>query len=211
MTFRILTVCTGNICRSPAAEILLRSRLAALGTTISVSSAGTNALEGHGMPRQARQIVENNAGDAALSEAELHAGRPLNAALVKSASLVLALGLEHRAAVLELVPAATSRTFTLREFARIIDVITEEDLTAAMGSSGAAVASSAEAALLSVVRAAAPLRGFARHGIAAGDDDVVDPYRRSRATYDRAEAQLAPAVDDISRFLLEVALTASAR
>lgn len=43
MPFRVLTVCTGNICRSPSAEVMLRDRLAAagLGALVEVDSAGT--------------------------------------------------------------------------------------------------------------------------------------------------------------------------
>ena len=42
--FRILTVCTGNICRSPSAEVILRDQLAAagLGDQVEVDSAGTH-------------------------------------------------------------------------------------------------------------------------------------------------------------------------
>src|SRR5690606_12746543 len=47
----ILTVCTGNICRSPLAEAVLASRLADL--DLRVHSAGTQALVGHGMPPEA--------------------------------------------------------------------------------------------------------------------------------------------------------------
>jgi len=41
--FKILTVCTGNICRSPSAEVILRDHLAAagLGDLVEVDSAGT--------------------------------------------------------------------------------------------------------------------------------------------------------------------------
>ncbi len=42
--FKILTVCTGNICRSPLAEGLLRKVLR--GLPVEVSSAGTGALVG---------------------------------------------------------------------------------------------------------------------------------------------------------------------
>ena len=42
--FSILAVCTGNVCRSPAVERLLASKL---GPTVRVSSAGTHALVGH--------------------------------------------------------------------------------------------------------------------------------------------------------------------
>lgn len=43
MPFKILTVCTGNICRSPSAEVVLRDHLAAagLGGLVEVDSAGT--------------------------------------------------------------------------------------------------------------------------------------------------------------------------
>lgn len=43
MDFKILTVCTGNICRSPSAEVILRDRLAAAGLDgqVLVDSAGT--------------------------------------------------------------------------------------------------------------------------------------------------------------------------
>lgn len=37
----VLTVCLGNICRSPAAEAVLRARAAAAGLDVTVDSAGT--------------------------------------------------------------------------------------------------------------------------------------------------------------------------
>lgn len=49
--FSIVTVCTGNICRSPMAEALLRSELtdAGLAQRVRVSSAGVSDEE-HGNP-----------------------------------------------------------------------------------------------------------------------------------------------------------------
>lgn len=41
MTIRILFVCLGNICRSPAAEAILRHKAAAAGLTLDLDSAGT--------------------------------------------------------------------------------------------------------------------------------------------------------------------------
>lgn len=43
MSFRILTVCLGNICRSPAAEAVIRAKGEAAGLDIEVDSAGTGS------------------------------------------------------------------------------------------------------------------------------------------------------------------------
>jgi protein-tyrosine phosphatase len=43
MTYRILTVCLGNICRSPAAEAVIREQARAAGLDVEVESAGTAA------------------------------------------------------------------------------------------------------------------------------------------------------------------------
>lgn len=46
--FTILFVCTGNVCRSPLAELLLRQSINT--PYIATLSAGTQALVGHQMP-----------------------------------------------------------------------------------------------------------------------------------------------------------------
>ena len=43
MSLRILTVCLGNICRSPAAEAVIRSKAAEAGIDVEVESAGTGS------------------------------------------------------------------------------------------------------------------------------------------------------------------------
>lgn len=49
--YRVMTVCTGNICRSPMAEVVLRARLeeAGLADLVEVDSSGTSDEE-HGRP-----------------------------------------------------------------------------------------------------------------------------------------------------------------
>lgn len=58
MSYRITVVCTGNICRSPMAEFLLRERFTAagLGERVVVDSAGTTAWE-EGNPADPRTIT----------------------------------------------------------------------------------------------------------------------------------------------------------
>lgn len=58
--YRVMTVCTGNICRSPMAEIVLRQRLAEAGLAdeVLVDSSGISDEE-HGNPvdRRARTVL----------------------------------------------------------------------------------------------------------------------------------------------------------
>lgn len=58
MTVSVLVVCTGNICRSPMGEQLLREAIEAEGLDAVVDSAGVSAEE-HGNPvdRRAAQIL----------------------------------------------------------------------------------------------------------------------------------------------------------
>jgi protein-tyrosine phosphatase len=56
---RILFVCTGNICRSPLAEALLRHKAAAAGLEVEADSAGTSDEEAGNPPdRRARRVAE---------------------------------------------------------------------------------------------------------------------------------------------------------
>jgi protein-tyrosine phosphatase len=125
--FRILVVCTGNICRSAAAEQALRAEFATRGDRagaprIDVSSAGTGAVVGHDVhPLTAAAMREH-----ALAPA-IHVARQLTAEQVEEADLVLAATRYHRQAVRDLVPETSSRVFTLREFARVADRGTTAD------------------------------------------------------------------------------------
>ena len=61
--YRILVVCTGNICRSPMAEVVLRERLgeSGLADRVEVASAGTsNEEEGNPIDRRARAVLAEN-------------------------------------------------------------------------------------------------------------------------------------------------------
>ena len=165
--FTILVICTGNICRSPAGELLLRSALPA---GIAVGSAGTAAVVGSPVhPLTAAALGRRGV------EADPHAGRQLVAEHVTGANLVLAMTREHRAATVRLYPPAVARAFTFAEFAR---------LTAA---AGRAVSRTGPAGLLDEVRA---MRGLVR-APAAADDDVPDPIGGSPAVHESVVAAVA--------------------
>jgi protein-tyrosine phosphatase len=192
-SLRILAVCTGNICRSPAVERLLAARLGAayrgraaggLAPAIEVGSAGTAAVVGAPMTASMAELVTRAGGDASRFVA-----RQLTPSLVREADLVLTLTRRHRAAVVELVPAALRRTFTLRELARLALRVDPAKLPG----TGATTADRV-AALLPLAAASRNGGGAAR---ASADDDVVDPYGGDDALYARSFEQLLPAVQTI--------------
>lgn len=193
MTFRILTVCTGNVCRSPAAELFLAHDLAAL-EFVEISSAGTGALVDHGIPEPGLRLLDADGLDGSA-----HRGRQLTQSIVREADLVLAMSREHRRAIVELTPAATRRTFTIRELARVAEFI---------GTAGDAVADSGdtrEDRMRAAVLLAAVQRGLAPQPGDPTEIDVVDPYRRSDETYRESFGQIRPAVITIANYLTSAA------
>ncbi|MDO8337999.1 MAG: low molecular weight phosphatase family protein [Microcella sp.] len=185
--FTILTVCTGNICRSPLAEQLLRSGLGSV-PGVRVRSAGSGALVGETMTEQAQALSRRFAGEGA----DVHLARQLSKEELRSADLVLGATREHRRAAVELLPRASRHTFTIREFARLAEALDDSDLrelTAAPSGPGDR--------LRLFVELAATKRGIAVPPEEPEDDDIIDPYRRSDEVYEESAAQLVPAVQSI--------------
>ncbi len=122
-TFRVLVVCTANLCRSPMAEYLLRSELShrwpAGAKTWAIGSAGIHAESGAPIhPRAGKALGRRN-----IDTSEFRSRRGSQAA-VEEADLILTATREHRSAVVTLVPAAVRRTFTLGQFARMASAVT---------------------------------------------------------------------------------------
>jgi protein-tyrosine phosphatase len=182
--YRILVVCTGNICRSPFAERLLRARLAAaLGPDaerVEVTSAGTHGLVGEPMMAESAETLLRYGGSP-----DGFVACALEPGLIEQADLVLALTREHRGAVVTMVPRALSRTLTLREYARLLEGVTKDDL---------AVAGSDPVERLQAITGAA----FRRRGYAPAedplDDDVPDPFGKALSAYEGAAALIDEAL-----------------
>jgi len=120
----ILFVCTGNICRSPTGERLAAAYAAHHGMpNFMASSAGTRAVIGHPIHREAAVVLEELGGDA--SE---FAARQLKSKIASSADLIIAMTSAHRDIVLEAAPRQLSRTFTLTEAARLASMDGAETL-----------------------------------------------------------------------------------
>ena len=184
--FSILTVCSGNICRSPLAEQLLRAGLADV-PGVQVSSAGTIGMIGYPMDAQAAELAVR----FGVTDSAQHVARELNEQHIADAELIFAMSRDHRRAIAELVPRAARRTFTIREFARIAAEISDEDLA----SVAAIPRTDSAGRLAATVAVVGSMRGMAGPPATPEDDDVIDPYRRSADVYERSGNELRPAVD----------------
>jgi protein-tyrosine phosphatase len=117
---RICFVCSGNICRSPTAAVVL-DRLAAdagLADRITVASAGTGSWHvGDDMDERSRQVLTDHG-----YEVRTHVARQFRAADFGDFDVVVALDAGHRAALLELAgrtpdpESARAKVVLLRQF-----------------------------------------------------------------------------------------------
>jgi len=189
---RVLMVCTGNICRSPMAEALLRARMDT--DRMRVRSAGTRPVIDGEMPAEAQRLTIAHGGSQA--DARGHRGRWLIEPIAEDADLIFAMAREHRTAAVELAPRMLRRTFTVREFARLATSLSDSELREAAESAGSDV----RARLTAVTALIATQRSMVTPP-SPKDDDVIDPYRRSSDTYERSAAQLVPAIDEVARVL----------
>ena len=179
--FTVLAVCTGNVCRSPAVERLLASKL---GATVQVASAGTHALVGHPISEPMAALLRKSGVETNGFQAQC-----LSQQMLRQSNLILPMTRAQRALVVELWPAAVRRTFTLREFARLLSWVDPLKLP---------IGTPAER-----LRAATPLAAAqrGRERTSPDQDDVVDPFRLSNAVYVDSFTQIRSAVDDIGRLI----------
>ncbi|MHC6222076.1 arsenate reductase/protein-tyrosine-phosphatase family protein [Arthrobacter sp. MMS24-S77] len=196
--FNLLVVCTGNICRSPLTERILQAGLdRANEGAFSVSSAGTQALVGRPMTPQIEGLTRVMGGSSSN-----FAARQLTPELLEQADLVLALSRGHRSRILELAPSVLRRTFTLREFGRMVEFVRYDADTgarAAKAGLGSEPGLEARTRWESLIPRAAAVR-FRTLAGSENDDDVVDPYRQSDETHSLMLRQIAPAVEILVNF-----------
>lgn len=104
--YRIITVCTGNICRSPMAELMLAEAISAAQLTgVEVDSAGITAYEvGRPIdPRAARKLAAHHIPSGA------HVAREWSSAWFTSRDLILALDVDHFGWLRQAAPDQASR------------------------------------------------------------------------------------------------------
>ena len=170
--FQVLFVCIGNVCRSPLGERLLARKLA--NHDFAVSSAGVGAMVGSPMTPEAAVHLESYGGSA-----DGFVARQLDPAMVNRSDLVLTATTAIRSRVLEDSPGALRRTFTVLEFAALLDVVPPDSDPAVL------------------VRTAAEERSRA----ALEEYDIPDPYGRGDEAHLVAAQAMAAAVERIAKGL----------
>lgn len=110
--FRVMFVCTGNICRSPMAEEILRVMFDnAEVDNVLVSSSGVGAVVGHPASQYAQVAVKTCGG--LLSE---HRGQQLTKELIEEQDVILALSSGHYHSILRTAPESESKTYLFKAF-----------------------------------------------------------------------------------------------
>lgn len=182
--YTLLAVCTGNICRSPAMERLL-AHVFADEEGIRVHSGGTYAHDGEDMQPPMKQRVRGYGAEAGGFVAQ-----QVTPAMVRDSDLILTATRIHVQDILAEVPEAAGRTFTVREFGRLLEGVPSERVREAAGEGTTAARLADLAALVDEQR---------RGALDAGrEDDVVDPYMLPEDVYDESFRQLSEPLEALA-------------
>ncbi|MCL7747917.1 low molecular weight protein arginine phosphatase [Halalkalibacter alkaliphilus] len=104
---KVLFVCTGNTCRSPMAEALLRSRM---DERIEVKSAGVQAFPNSPASEGTKAVLAEKGISAE------HASQLVTEELLDWADVILTMTTSHKEMIKVFYPHVNEKLFTLKEF-----------------------------------------------------------------------------------------------
>jgi protein-tyrosine-phosphatase len=103
----ILFICTGNTCRSPLAEYLLRHKA---GELYKVQSAGISAFNGGPIAGHVQRLLEEQ------GVRPEHASQSVTPELIEWADLVLTMTQSHKQQLIHVFPEKGENIFTLKQY-----------------------------------------------------------------------------------------------
>ncbi len=112
MPQKVLFVCTGNTCRSPLAEGLLKKMAGESGWNLSVGSAGLAAFAGVPAPPEALEAAKEKGFSL-----EEHQSRLLTKPMVLESGLILTMTAKHKEMILRKMPDLGPKVSMLSEMA----------------------------------------------------------------------------------------------
>ncbi len=119
MPKRVLFVCTGNTCRSPMAEGLLKKMSQENGLDLEVQSAGLAAFAGLPVSPEAVEACRAKGVDIST-----HQTQPLGKTLVIESDLIITMTGKHKEMIVKKMPSLETKVSVLSEMAGegIVDV-----------------------------------------------------------------------------------------
>jgi len=112
---KVLFVCTGNICRSPMGEALLRHRLEQRGCAgVQVASVGTWAYYGSEATTEAVETLRKRGVDLTT-----HRSRPVEMKELREADVIVAMTSVHVREITNLAPDVVERMVLMKEIREI--------------------------------------------------------------------------------------------
>lgn len=184
----VLFVCSANLCRSPLAENLLRARTRELELTLDVASAGTQIVDDLTMPWEIEELVAQLGTPEPLAHS-----RTLTSVAAEQADLILTASRSHSNEVIRLRPGLSRKTFTLRQFQRLLEEFPvthdhdhDHDQTV-----------DPKERFANWISDLADLRGHGELPADPSDDDTMDPFGGSLEIY----AEVGAIIDSATRVI----------
>ncbi|MEK3900490.1 MULTISPECIES: low molecular weight protein arginine phosphatase [unclassified Paenibacillus] len=179
----ILFVCTGNTCRSPMAEGLLRKLAKERGIQVEVRSAGVSAVPGTSISRHAAGILQDEGIQDRIVSSQL------DGEAVAWADLILTLTGAHKRHLLQYFPDAVTKTHTLKEY-----VQTQESVNADIRELDSLYAEAELNLALGTEPDAAAMQRMIEIRQRIPSFDISDPFGGSREDYELAASEIRTAL-----------------
>lgn len=112
--YSTIFICTGNLHRSPMADIMFRAKVTADAETWRIESAGTWAVKGQRTTPEVLKVMRERGLDASAHRSQL-----VSRGLLSGFNLILALASNHKEALRAEFPELADRIYLLSEMVNI--------------------------------------------------------------------------------------------